>query len=218
MKNLLYSFLFLMLVSCESAEEKNSRIQLEKDKQEQRIEAVRFEKDSLAKLDSLKQIFINEQQEIAFANLKFGMTEKEVRNNDRSNYDIGNYPFYSHELFHEGALYQISLYTIAVTANYIDNKLKDQWSTLRSAIIEKYGQPEDSNGYPAFFSFEPGYVQFTDTWTIGDKEIRVHVGEESSGSKYYTGAWIYNKPVYEEVEQLRENEKNSSVEKSADLF
>lgn len=218
MRNFIYLLSLIFIFSCESKEEKESRIKLEKEKQYQRVEAAKYRSDSLARVDSIKAVFVKEQQEIAFANLKFGMSKAEVSKNTKSSYSIGDFSFFSHELFHEDKLYQISLYTTALTANYVDNKLKNQWSTIRAAIIEKYGEPDSSNPYPTFFSFQPGYVQFTDTWIIGDKEIRVHVGEESSGSTYYTGAWIYNKPTYDVVEKLRETEKNSSVEKSADLF
>lgn len=206
------------LFACESKEEREAKkIELE-EAQNKRIELAKYKKDSLMRADSLHQVFIKEQELIAFDNLNFGMSENEARKIKKSSYSIGEYNYFFYPSFYEDKLYFVELRTTDVTANYVDNKLNLQWENLKSTIKEKYGEPIESNGYPSFFSFEPGYVRFTDKWQIGNKSIVLYVGEESSGSTYYTGVWIYDKPSYEKKEASDKKVLESKTSKDANLF
>ncbi len=175
--------------------------------------------DSLKRYHGDNPEFTKEQSQIAFGDMKFGMSQTEANKASKLNYPIGGHTFSTYQFYTEDdELYFIQVYATKKTANYIDNELRNQWYVLRQTISDKYGEGDFLNSYPSIFDFSPGRMLFTHMWEIGTKVIKLGLSEEKSGSRYQVKCWIYNEPVYEAISQKQEEEKEQSLKRGSELF
>jgi len=159
------------------------------------------------------------EQRKAYGNLRFGMKSKQVVFNKTYNYieDIGRWKYMLSPTFdHLDSLYLLQIESYSSTANYYDTDVRDQYLTLRYTIAEKFGQPDVGNAYPSFLSMEPKRIQFPSVWTLGDKIIKVGVGETEH--RYYACCWIYSDKMKTRVDDYESQESNKKISTDKEKF
>lgn len=173
-------------------------------------------KDTLRTVDSA----IIAQSKVVYGDLKFGATKEEYDKVMKDLFqEVGDetysfWPFYNSDK----KLYMLGIEGFTQNANYLDNRVYDQMNNLKQVISEKYGEAEAIFPYPSIFDFTPGYINWTNLWSVGTKKIKVGVMEVSSGSEYRAVCRIYDEPMYEEMEKERETKSNEKKSGDANKF
>lgn len=153
-------------------------------------------------------------QKKVFGSMVFGMTRKQVAKIKDYNYmdSIGAYQYYFHDYYTKNdSLYFLEIESASRSANYFDTETKDQYVTLRYEIVKKYGEPHIDKGHPDFLSMRPKRIQFTNTWNIGDKIIKVGIGENEN--QYYACCWIYSESMKEKQDSQRAADQETKPNK-----
>ncbi len=156
-------------------------------------------------------------QKIAYGNIQFGMKEKEfdkLKSKDaKFSQIIGSEVFFfNYEFDNNSELYFLRITGLSKDANYIETEIKEQTETLIDVLTKKYGQPEYLGGFPSILSLRSGMINFMSSWEIGNKVIKVGVGEEQRTAEFYSSCWIYDKirnENYQNIQGIKDNAKKS---------
>jgi hypothetical protein len=176
---------------------------------------------SLQNTSDVPDSIARQQEKIAFGDIQFGMTKKQVEKLIRSSYQekIGEYEYWFTPMYdHNGKLYKIEFKSSDRDANYIDTYVKSSLDNLYETIKSKYGDGTYVQSFPNVLEFQSGYVRYTNRWNIGDKEIVVGAGEVSSGSEFYSFCWIFSKSMNEAQENYQKTSADSVKSKDATKF
>jgi len=156
---------------------------------------------------------------VVYGDVRFGMTEKEYNQiiKESSNM-IGNNMYFFKPLFTDNnKLYALDIKSPSKSANYIDTDLQEYLENLNTVITHKYKTPSFSEPI-SFFDFKPGYIRWQYGWNLFTKRIRIGIGENQSGSTYYTIMRIYDKNMMDEIEKSAEDLTNSEQINDSNKF
>jgi len=164
---------------------------------------------------TLPDSFITEQSQIAYASMRFGMSEKEVKKLPKKETEyfqtIGDHRYLLTPVYNnQGKLYMVTIKGYSKMATYLETEVNEEIKNLVEVISEKYGQPEYISSLPNVLELDPGYLRWMRKWNIGNKTIKIGAGEESSSSEYYSVCWIYDQKMFDEV-QKQDEEKSTSI-------
>lgn len=165
--------------------------------------------DTAQSLSSKKIDSVDEKK--AYGPVFFGITKKEYKRLKNWDYlqSIGNGRYLITPIYNDNdSLYMLQLEGITKTANFYETEVKEGFDNLVSIIESKYKAADDVRGYPSFLSMKPGYIQWSSTWNLGDKIIKIGVGETES--QYYPVCWIYSSKMKAQNDQsdLKKEETN----------
>lgn len=173
-------------------------------------------KHRIDSMSGMNKIDSTEQMR-AYGEVFFGMTNKEVQkiNSFQFMKKIGRYDFYFHELYNDNdSLYCLTINSNSRTANYYNNEVLDTYKTLRSSIVEKYGDPLVYNPFPSFTELSPNKAIYSAIWKLGDKIIRLGVKEREYTYEIYCE--IYHEPMY--TRQINSQYQKSLLNESKNEF
>ena len=177
--------------------------------------------------DSLKQVKTDSLALIAWGDVKFGMTMKKVlttenfkggrkySNSITMEYErerIFEKAFGLNELasieaeFKENELTRINIESYDLTANYIDDLIKDCNIFIRN-FTEKYGNPSYQKDKVNTSEFNSGEEFEYAKYQIGDKTITILLGEQSREVKFYYKIYIENDKFPQKKHVQTEKEK-----------
>lgn len=147
-----------------------------------------------------------------------GMNQKQVdKSKGFQRYDsIGNSKYILDPLFFGDSLYMVTIESWDKTANYYDTEVRADYANLVSVISQKYGGPDKPGLYPSFLDMQSGMIQFSNDWYLGDKRIRIGVGENES--TYYACCWIYSESIYQRKSNSDKTSKEVRVKDDKEKF
>ena len=177
--------------------------------------------------DSLKQVKTDSLALIAWGDAKFGMTMKEVlatksfKGGDKySNWIVMGYErerIFTSSIgvnniasieteFKENELTRINIKSYNLTANYIDDLVRDCNIFIRN-FTEKYGNPSYQKDKVNISEFNSGEEFEYAKYQIGDKTITILLGEQSREVKFYYKIYIENDKFPKKKHVQTEKEK-----------
>lgn len=173
---------------------------------------------------------LQEIEQKAFAEAKFGMSVKEVSKlptfKNYLKYDnqidgireqIGNEKYDIFLLFGDNdALNTVVFTSMAYSdASFLNTTIKKKVENLKTVIETAYGAPSENYGFPSIFELNQGKITWAYIWTVGAKNIKIGVEEEYRGAKYRVYSRITNTKIASvNVKQ----QDNKSIEESAQMF
>lgn len=230
-KILLLITMMLLIISCNHRPKEQTKIPKTKtltatEKRNQEIQ------------DSLQQVKIDSLALIAWGDVKFGMTMKEVlvskafKGGDKySNSIVMNFK-YMWDLekilglnklssfwanFQKNELTQICIDSSVLTANHINDLIKDCDIFIKN-FTAKYGNPSYKKNKVKISEFNSGEEFIYAKYQIGDKSITIALGEERLDILFYYKIYIENdqfpkkKLVKTEKEKKEEQRKRKEAE------
>ena len=177
--------------------------------------------------DSLKQVKTDSLALIAWGDAKFGMTMKEVlptksfKGGDKySNWIVMGYErerIFTSSIgvnniasieteFKENELTRINIKSYNLTANYIDDLVRD-CNIFISNFTKKYGNPSYQKDKVNISEFNSGEEFEYAKYQIGDKTITILLGEQSREVKFYYKIYIENDKFPKKKHVQTEKEK-----------
>lgn len=176
-------------------------------------------KDSLVKIEESK----------AFANIKFGIKEKEFEKEVEKFYEetaIKDYFSYRHlgkYIFSgaKGYYYENALYFVEVTGKYIkydlfDYEAPDQFDSLIQLLADKYGTPQFNYGLKSWVKYDDNQQYPVTGWTIGNKQINVVI---SGHQTYYTiDLNVFQIDINHQIGEEKKQNDRESQEKALKVF
>ncbi|TJY38204.1 hypothetical protein [Pontimicrobium aquaticum] len=166
------AILIILIYSCGDNRNNNSYKQQGKEKFDSVRLAAENSRDSIIKIE----------EKIAVGNINFGISkaeyvlEKEKFLNS-TNGKLGTFKFSMRPDFYDEnrGLRHLRLYGQIRNYNYFKNYMLDDFSSLKSILIKKYGIPTDTFIYNQLPNIE---------WKIGNKSIRLNIVEDDYNFKY----------------------------------
>ena len=177
--------------------------------------------------DSLKQVKTDSLALIAWGDAKFGMTMKEVlatksfKGGDKySNWIVMGYErerIFTSSIgvnniasieteFKENELTRINIESYKITANRIDDLIRDCNIFIRN-FTKKYGNPSYQKDKVNISEFNSGEEFEYAKYQIGDKTITILLGEQSREVKFYYKIYIENDKFPKKKHVQTEKEK-----------
>lgn len=177
--------------------------------------------------DSLKQVKTDSLALIAWGDAKFGMTMKEVlatksfKGGDKYSNSIvmefGRKRTFIKRLglnkltgfeteFKENELTKINIESYDLTANYLDDLVRD-CNIFITNFTEKYGNPSYKKNKVNISKFNSGEEFEYARYQIGDKTITILLGEQSREVKFYYKIYIENDKFPKKKHVQTEKEK-----------
>ena len=177
--------------------------------------------------DSLKQVKTDSLALIAWGDVKFGMTMKEVLatesfkgGNKYTNSIVMEYErkrIFIKSLglnnltrieteFKENELTRINIESYDLTANYLDDLVRD-CNIFITNFTEKYGNPSYQKDKVNISEFNSGEEFEYAKYQIGDKTITILLGEQSREIKFYYKIYIENDKFPKKKHVKTEKEK-----------
>ena len=195
---------------------------------------------NIAKMDSLQNMRVDSLSKIAWGDVKFGMSLKEVlktktlntANIDKniknknnafqtlridSKTNIDGISSITAHIF-KNRLYSIILFSPIVSAIYYDTNIKETVNHLKELVENKYGTPTDDLGFPDLLKNKPSKLITAYDWWIGDKYISIGVQEVKTGSEYWVICFISNVKETKPVDEYNKKIKNEEESKNANGF
>ena len=177
--------------------------------------------------DSLKQVKTDSLALIAWGDVKFGMTMKKVLTTENfkggrkysnsitmeyereriftSSIGVSNIARIQAE-FKENELTRINIESYDLTANYIDDLVRD-CNIFISNFTKKYGNPSYQKDKVNISEFNSGEEFEYAKYQIGDKTITILLGEQSREVKFYYKIYIENEKFPKKKHVQTEKEK-----------
>lgn len=158
-------------------------------------------------------------QNVAYGKIKFGIKRKEfdkIKEGDAAYFqDIGSDRFVFSYLFdYKDELYFLNIHGFSKDASYLDTEIKHETETLIDVLSKKYGEPEYLAPFPSILNLHSGRIAFMRSWNVGNKIMKVGVGEQQNTSEFYSCCWIYDKARYDNL-QSDQNKINDQIKDTA---
>lgn len=173
------------------------------------------------------------EQEKVIGNIEFGMSEKEgekeiskftesskkrkYSNSDLKYSFIGNFEFSTTKgFYYEDKLHMFKIMGVSIPWVDYSQRIEQEYNNIRKILQLRYGEPNNTTSFPKSYELE-GKTNYTlDSWTIGDKKIRIFI--DNSRTYYSIDILIFKPKISRIINYYNTLERSAEIEKGKNAF